>query len=410
MQPIFSRRSEAGNRDIGYRDAMSDPTVFGEAQARAARWLVEWDSQGVHRTGTAVDEASAAWLARETAALGIEASVEEFTLDRLDPVECFLELGGRRVEAVPVFDAPATDPEGVVGRLGPIGGAAEIGVAELSPGAVYTGRFERLRRQTGHCALVVLCAGERPGMGLLNAESFRESYGAPALHVSSIERPALEEAMRQGGSVRLVSCSRRTPARAVNLVLSLSGTQRKSPPLVVMTPRSSWWQSTSERGGGLVCWLESLRALIAAPPVGPVVFTANSGHELGHLGLDDFWARRAGWERPTAQGGATWLHFGANIGAAGGALSLMSNDDALRELAAAELTEASEPPYSVAPKTRVPSGETRDIHRAGGRYLTVIGSNPLFHLPQDRWPHAVDLGVVTRAAAVAARIAMALTR
>jgi len=54
-----------------------------------------------------------------------------------------------------------------------------------------------------------------------------------------------------------------------------------------MTPHSSWWRSTAERGGGLVCWLESLCALIAAPRACNVIFTANSGHELGHLGLDD---------------------------------------------------------------------------------------------------------------------------
>jgi hypothetical protein len=389
---------------------MSDSAAFEEAQARAARWLADWDSQGIHRTGTIGGRASAAWLAREAAALGADTSVEEFPLDRLDPVECFLELGGRRIEAVPVFDAPATDAEGIVGRLGQVGSEAEIGVAELSPRSVYTGRFERIRRQTRHRTLVVLCAGERPGMGLLNADQFRQPYGAPALHLSSIDRPALEEAIAQGASARLVSISRRTPAHAFNVVVALAGRAGDRPPLAVMTPRSSWWQSTSERGGGLVCWLESLRALIAAPPAGPVVFTANSGHELGHLGLDDFLARRPGWERPAAEGGIVWLHYGANIGAAGGSLSLMSNDDGLRELGEEQLTEAGQPPHSIAPKTMVPSGETRDIHRAGGRYLTFIGTNPLFHLPQDRWPHAVDLGVVTRAAMAAARITLALTR
>jgi len=389
---------------------MSDSAAFEEAQARAARWLADWDGQGIHRTGTIGGRASAAWLARETTALGAEASVEEFALDRLDPVECFLELGGRRIDAVPVFDAPGTDTEGIVGRLGQVGSDAEIGVAELSPRSVYTGRFERLRRQTGHRGLVVLCAGERPGMGLLNAEQFREPYGAPALHVSSIDRPALEQAIAQGTSARLVSCSRRTPAHAFNVVVMLPGKSTDRQPLVTMTPRSSWWQSTAERGGGLVCWLESLRALLAAPPTGPVVFTANSGHELGHLGLDDFLGRRPGWERPADTGGATWLHYGANIGAAGGSLSLMSNDDALRDLGEEELSAARQPPHSIAPKTMIPSGETRDIHRAGGRYLTFIGTSPWFHLPQDRWPHAVDLGVVTRAATAAARIIFALSR
>ena len=176
-----------------------------------------------------------------------------------------------------------------------------------------------------------------------------------------------------------------------------------------MTPRSSWWQSTAERGGGLVCWLESLRSLIASPPRCDVVFTANSGHELGHLGLDDFMSRRPGWERPAAEGGAVWVHYGANIGAVGGELSIQSASDDLRALAAAELSRAGHPPHHTAPKTLVPTGETRDIHRANGRYLTLVGSNPLFHLPQDRWPHAVDAGTVARVAAAASRLVLGLT-
>jgi hypothetical protein len=319
-------------------------------------------------------------------------------------------MDGERIEAVPVFDAPATDAQGIVGRLGEIGSDAEIEVAELSPRAVYTGEFERIRRDSRHRALVVLCAGESPGLALLNAEQFRRPYGAPALHVSSTERAALVAAIAQGKSARLVSFSRRTPGHAFNLVVTLTGTARDKPPLVVMTPRSSWWQSTAERGGGIVCWLETLRALIAAPPAGDVVFTANSGHELGHLGLDDFVARRPGWDRASSDGSATWIHYGANIGAVGGQLSLVSPEDDLRELAQTELALSGRPPDSLAPKNLVPSGETRDIHRAGGRYLTLVGSNPFFHLPQDRWPHAVDAAAVARIAAAMAQLSLRLTR
>ncbi len=177
-----------------------------------------------------------------------------------------------------------------------------------------------------------------------------------------------------------------------------------------MTPRSSWWQSTAERGGGLVCWLETLRAVIAAPPAPDVVFTANSGHELGHLGLDEFVARRPGWERPPGGDGAVWVHYGANIGAAGGELSVLSADPDFAALTASALTCAGHRPARIAPPSLVPSGETRDIHRAGGRYVTLVGSNPLFHLPDDRWPHAVDAAVVARIAAGAAAMVVALTR
>ena len=383
---------------------------FAEAQARAAAWLAAWDGQGIHRTGTAGDLAGAEWLGREAAALGAEVWIEEFALDRLDPIGCVVEFGVRQIVAVPVFDAPATEVQGISGRLGGIGSDAEIGVAELSPRAVYTGEFERLRRDSPHRALVVLCAGERPGLGLLNAEQFRHPYGAPAVHVSSTDRPAVFEAMAQRRPARFVSSSSRTPTAARNVVVTLAGTKRGSPPLVIMTPRSSWWQSTAERGGGIVCWLESLRALIAAPPACDVVFTANSGHELGHLGLDDFAARRPGWDRAATEGGASWVHYGANIGAAGGQLSLVSPEDDLRELAITELAQSGQPPDIVAPKSLVPSGETRDIHRAGGRYLTLVGSNPFFHLPQDRWPHSVDAVAVARIAAAMARLSLRLTR
>ncbi|MGA8400651.1 MAG: hypothetical protein WB697_12235, partial [Stellaceae bacterium] len=287
------------------------------AEDRAAAWLKAWDGQGMHRTGTAGDAAGAEWLAAEARALGAEVRSEEFALDRLDPVECFLEIGGERVErmgGVPVFDAPATDAHGIAGRLGD-----GIAVAELTPRAVYSGAFQRLRCAGGHKALVVVCQGEAPGLGLINAEDFRTPYGAPAMHVPSEARDMVLAAARAQAPARVVSYSRRKKAPAVNIVVTLAGTDRAEPPLVVMTPRSSWWQSTAERGGGLVCWLESLRALLAEPPGCDVVFTANSGHELGHLGLDDFVARRPEWD---GSAGAAWLHYGANLGAFGSWLSL----------------------------------------------------------------------------------------
>jgi hypothetical protein len=384
--------------------------TFDDAKARAVAWLTAWDSQGAHRTGTTSDDAGALWLAHEAAGLGIEVTTEMFELDRLDPVACYLELDGERISAVPAFDTPPTDANGVTGTLSLRGHDEAILVAKLAPQSVYTGEYERLRRDTAHRALVIVCTGARPGMGLLNAEGFRHPYGVPTIHVSSEASEAVLAGAARVAPARVVAESQYAPAAARNVVVAIRGSRRSSPPVVVMTSRSSWWQSTAERGGGLVCWLESLRALIAAPPACDVIFTANSGHELGHLGLDDFIARRPGWERPISEGGATWIHFGANIGAADGELSLQSASDDLRQLTEAELARAGQAPGVVAPKTLVPSGETRDIHRADGRYVTLVGSNPRFHLPQDRWPHAVDTDVVTRVAAAAAALVVKLTR
>jgi hypothetical protein len=377
---------------------------------RATAWLKAWDAQGFHRTATEGDAAGASWLANEVARLGARPAIEEFALDRLDPIAAFLEIDGARIDGVPMFDAPSTGAAGIAGRLGQAGSAAAIGVVELSPHAVYAPDYEKLRRESRHDAVVVVCQGIWPGIGLLNAERFRGPYGAPAIQVSSEARETVFAAAERGAEARLVAESRRTRRRAVNVVATIPGRDPFRAPVVVMTPRSSWWQSTAERGGGLGCWLETLRALIAAPPASDVIFTANSGHELGHLGLDEFLARRPGWQRPAAEGGAFWVHYGANIGAAGGELSILSGDPDAAALAETELARAGHPPSRIAPPSLVPSGETRDIHRAGGRYITLVGSNPWFHLPDDRWPHAVDAAAVARIAAGAAAMVATLTR
>jgi len=72
------------------------------------------------------------------------------------------------------------------------------------------------------------------------------------------------------------------------------------------------------------------------------------------------------------------------------------------------LTEFGHPPHTMAPESHVPSGETRDIHRQGGRYVTLVGSNRLFHLPQDRWPASVDVPAIERVARGAAAMVRAL--
>ena len=377
-----------------------------EAEARAAAWLKAWDSQPDHRTATAGDEAGAAWLEREAAALGVSVSSETFRLERVDPKAAWVEVDGERIAGEILFDGLTTGPDGLRAKAGD--GAGGIAVLPLPPSVVYGADFARMRRASKHAAQIIVTLGGAPGLAPLNAENFREPFGPPAVQVSSVQRERLVAAMARQAELRVVAHAVRTPAEARNVVVTVRGRDPTRPPIVVMTPRSSWWVSTSERGGGLVCWLETLRALKAAPPACDVIFAANSGHEIDHLGLDDFVARRPGWETR-----ATWVHYGASIGAKGSRLVIQSNQDDLRLLAVECLVAAGREPHSVAPKEQVPTGETRDIHLAGGRYLTVGAppiSNAWFHLPQDRWPEAVDVAAIAGVAQGVAAAVVALTR
>ena len=77
--------------------------------ARAAAWLAAWDRQGIHRTATKGDEAGADWLVAEAVGLGAAPTTEEFVLDRLDPVEAYLECGARRIPVSDLFQNDGID-------------------------------------------------------------------------------------------------------------------------------------------------------------------------------------------------------------------------------------------------------------------------------------------------------------
>jgi hypothetical protein len=99
---------------------------------RLAAVVQAYDTQGNHRTGTDVDTAPAHWLAEEVQRLGAKPSLEPFALSRVDPQSCYLRLGSRRIDGVPLFDAGFTDRQGARGKLGFVGSDATIGALQLA--------------------------------------------------------------------------------------------------------------------------------------------------------------------------------------------------------------------------------------------------------------------------------------
>src|SRR6202049_679231 len=104
-----------------------------ELEERLGAVVEAYDAQGNHRTATPVDDASAEWLALEARRAGVEPLLESFSLSRVDPVSCHLRVGEWRIDGVPLFDGNFTGPNGIQGRLGPLGSDAEIGVVETEP-------------------------------------------------------------------------------------------------------------------------------------------------------------------------------------------------------------------------------------------------------------------------------------
>ena len=103
-------------------------TAASLREERIRRIIHAFEEQGFHRTGTSVDRASANWLRKEAQQAGLTASLEPFSLQRIDILSAALTVGDRRIDGIPLFDAAFTDERGVRGRLGALGSDAEIGL------------------------------------------------------------------------------------------------------------------------------------------------------------------------------------------------------------------------------------------------------------------------------------------
>ena len=144
-----------------------------------------------------------------------------------------------------------------------------------------------------------------------------------------------------------------------------------------------------------------MRATRDAKPARDVLFVASSGHELGHLGIDTFIERRPGLV-PAAK---AWIHLGANIGAAQGpGNNLQASDDEMETMMAEAMAKAGLRIDRRLPRGAVPRGEAENVHRGGGRYISIIGNNDLFHNTIDRGVDAVDLNVIERFASAFAMV------
>lgn len=374
------------------------PTSRDGLEQRVAAVIQAYDAQGNHRTGTEVDKASAEWLANQVRYLGAEPSFEAFTLSRVDPQSCYLHIADRRIDGVALFDAGFTGAEGVRGRLGPLGTDTEIGLAETTPfrltdpiGAEERDEVAEARRSR-HKAVVLLTRGSRPGLFLINAAAFTKPFGPPILQVSSADSEWLKEQAQRRAEATVVVHATRTGARAFNVTATIAGSKPRLAPIVVMAPRSGWWQCASEQGSRLACWLEVMRVLIAGRAARTCFFVALSGHELGYLGIRPYLK-----SRPDLIARAhVWIFFGSSIGEPRQPNLIHASDDALEKWTIAAMEKERLTVNAKASHGSRARGETGAVQQGGARFVTLVCGSDVYHNVGDRWPEAVDVALLAR--------------
>jgi hypothetical protein len=217
-------------------------------------------------------------------------------------------------------------------------------------------------------------------------------FGPPMLQVSSAEGEWLKAQVEQRVEAYLLADVERKTAQAFNVTARIAGSDPSLRPLVISTPRSGWWQCASERGGGLACWLESMRVLAAADPLRDCLFVAFSGHETGFIGIDAYLASRPDLMRCAH----AWIQLGANFGAPWQPNELHTQDDALEAWAVASLAKEGIPVDHRAPRGSLPRAEAATLHRGGARYVALLCGSDVFHSAADRWPDAIDVAMLAR--------------
>ena len=392
------------------------PPAPGSLEQRVSALLQVFDAQGNHRTGTEVDNASAHWLAHEARLAGAETSLEPFSLSRVDPQSCYLRMGEHRIDGVPLFDGGFTGLEGVEGTIGPLGSDAEIAlveseIREVGESSAQRPNAERVgsnqvteARRSRHRAVVVVTHSVRPGLYLLNAPNFLKPFGPPVVQVSGIHSELLKESAAARAKIAVVAHVSRTNAQALNVTAKIVGRVPALEPVVLMAPRSAWWQSVSEQGSRLVCWLEAIRVLAAAKPARDCLCVALSGHELGFLGIEPYIKRRP----DLIKRAHAWIFFGSDMGSPRRQNRIQASNDSLEQWAVAALEREGIAIDAKVAHDANARGEAGAIQRGGGRFFTIVCPSDFFHSPADRWPDAVDVGLLARYARAFANGALQL--
>ena len=265
------------------------------------------------------------------------------------------------------------------------------------------------RRNHAHQAIVAWASGDgglQPGLAVINAESYSAPFGPPVLQVPIEAGSWLTEAVQEGRTLELHAQSIREATTASNVQATITGRNPNLAPLVIMTPKSAWWTCTAERAGGISVWLNAIRHFAAMRPARTVMFTTNTGHELGHVGLDRYLEENPGLIRRAH----AWIHLGANFASRDAVVRYQASDEALMTQGLHALGAAGVRELETTPVGERPLGEARNIFDGGGAYISLLGANPWFHQPEDRWPVSVDLDKTTRLAEALVGLAASLAR
>jgi hypothetical protein len=344
--------------------------------------LSDWEAFGWHWTGSPAQKASAEWLAQSASSAGLRCEVQTFDVDVLSVATCVVQDEHHAAVGLPLLNHAATPSSGLSGKLALPPAEGEIALLALPPQAhVEQAIATNLTAKSGaaYSGFVIVTTGAAPGLAPLDV--LAKPMPLPVVQVSSDALSWLSAAADRNATVTMVADFARDSGTGQNVIAIKRGLDINATPMVVATSISGWGPCVGERGGDAAVWLQVAAALAESPPQRGVVMVALSGDELGGVGRDAFNHRFADLA-PHAIG---WLELGANLGARYSTVQIEADESPLGEILARRVT--LEGVRFERRKSSPDNAPERVVTRVGIKASPA----PLFHLPGDRLPGAVDL-------------------
>ncbi len=362
--------------------------------------LVKFDSLGVHRSGTSGDVATTQWLEQEFKALGYQVRRESFPVSSWQIDEALLTLGNKTINVFPQFPVKPTAGQGITAELRLWNAekkqdySGKIIVVDTDfwdhRGDLASGDFDQrilAVSNSGAAAIVIIT---RAGCGryqALNAPLALPDWKVPVVLAGENDATTLLQGLAKKQTVSLRVSATAQTLDAFNVVAQIGPSSE--PAIVVSTPQSGWFTTTSERGTGVAAFMALARW--AATQNKHYIFYSNSGHERGNAG-----AHVAMKSAPKPEQVALWLHIGANAGALGVTPSegvvktrfVMTNWWRLPKTWALFRRHTGGLAWPLPLELGITAGELTEYHNAGYAAIGSFGASPWHHCPNDRLEQA----------------------
>ena len=162
-----------------------------DSKKNIERDLVKWNSIELHRTGTEGDNETAHWLADEIKRCNLVPELDSFNFTKRTPGKSIVTNGFHTAKGLPLFDGGSTSPDGVKGAFGSLEDKNVIAVTKYGSSTMdkATIKLNNARKRNEHPAIVAIAdvSPSKPGLAVLNAESYKNPFGPPVLQVATKE-------------------------------------------------------------------------------------------------------------------------------------------------------------------------------------------------------------------------------